>query len=265
MVQHIASMWFDGPLRFVDQVCLRSMAASGMDVTLFTYGDVTNVPTGITVRDGNEILDRSLVKRLVPIAKKAQAAWLPTVQFSDFFRVFLQKAGEEKIWLDTDVLLFQPFEFDLSQVYFARESKVGIGASVFYLPPKHPIIAEYERLLEQDDLTPDWLEFKRRVVRPAFYKLTRTAFSPSDLGITIYGNEAFRSLARRHGVFGQARPKYTFYHWTGSQCEDVYKAVPWSFFYDDPKHIGLHIHKKTEDALHPEVGSLWHSAMVKYA
>lgn len=257
-------MWFDGPLRLVDQVCLRSMVATGMPVTLYTYGDVANVPDGVSVRDGNEILDRDLIKRLMPIAKKSQANWLPTVQFSDFFRVFLQKAGKERIWLDTDVLLFRPFEYDRSKVYFARDNR-GIGASVFYLPPNNPIIAEYERLIEQDDLTPNWLEFKRRVLRPAFYRLTRTPFSPSDLGITIYGNEAFRQLAARYNLFDQAQPKHTFYQWTGAKCEDVFKAAPWAFFYDDPKYIGLHIHKKTSDALNPHVDSLWHNALQKYA
>ena len=61
------------------------MFDSGMSVTLYTYGDVPNAPPGVEVRDGQPILDRALIERLVPVAKKDQAAWLPTVQFSDFF------------------------------------------------------------------------------------------------------------------------------------------------------------------------------------
>lgn len=257
-------MWFDGPLRLVDRICLSSMVATGMPITLYTYGDVPNVPAGVTLRDGNDILDRSLVTRLVPVAKKQQASWLPTVQFSDFFRVFLQKAGGG-LWLDTDVLMFRPFDYQADQVYFVRESNGGVGASVFYLPDDSPIIDEYVRLVAQDNLTPDWLEFKRRILRPLVYRLTGTAFSPSDLGITMYGNEAFRRLARRHGVFNQAQPQRTFYHWSDARNEDVFKPVPWQFFYDDPSYIGLHIHKKTEAAHTPARGSLWRDALERYA
>ncbi|WP_299676999.1 hypothetical protein [uncultured Roseobacter sp.] len=260
----LASMWFDGPLRLVDRICLSSMVATGMPVTLYTYGDVPNVPAGVTLRDGDEVLDRSLVARLLPVAKKHQVSWLPTVQFSDFFRVFLQKSGGG-LWLDTDVLMFKPIEVDPDHVYFVREANGGIGASVFYLPPDSPIIGEYERLITQNDLTPDWLEFKRRVLRPMVYHLTRTAFSPSDLGITMYGNEAFRRLARRHNVFNDAQPQHTFYHWSDAQNEDVFNEVPWAFFYSDPAHLGLHIHKKTEAAQTPAPGSLWHDALQRYA
>jgi hypothetical protein len=256
-------MWFDGPLRLVDHVCLASMVATGMPVTLYTYGDVPNVPDGVALRDGNDILDAGLLKRLMPIAKKDQQSWLPTVQFSDFFRVYLQKAGGG-IWLDTDVLMFRSFTYDENEVYFVRESTGGIGASVFYLPSDSPIIAEYDRLIAQPDLTPNWLEFKRRVLRPFLYRVSGRPFSASDLGITIFGNEAFRQLARRHNVFDRAQPQRSFYHWSGPANEDVVKAVPWRFFYDDPDHLGLHIHRKTPAALDPEPGSLWRDALDRY-
>jgi hypothetical protein len=258
-------MWFDGPLRLVDRVCLASMVASGMPVTLYTYGDVPNAPPGVEVRDGQPILDPALLSRLVPVAKKEQAAWLPTVQFSDFFRVFLQRA-RGGLWLDSDVLLFKPFEYDPEDVYFVKEASGGIGASVFYLPPDSPFIGEYERLLEQKELVPDWLEFKRRVLRPLAYRLTGKAYAPSDLGITMYGNEAFRQLAKRHGVYDRAKPTERFYHWWGKRECDLYKPVDWQFFYDDPAHIGLHIHKKaTADVEAPAPGSLWRHALDLHA
>lgn len=263
MAQQLASMWFDGPLRLVDLICLRSMIATGMPVTLYTYGDVPNAPEGIDVRDGNETLDSALRNRLLPIAKKDQATWLPTVQFSDFFRVFLQRAGGG-IWLDTDILMFKPFTYDLDDVYFVKEQTGGIGASVFYLPKSSPIICEYERLIERDDLTPDWLEFKRRVIRPLAYRLSGRKFSASDLGITIFGNEAFRRLSIRHRVFDRAKPQSTFYHWSDERNEDVFLPVEWKFFYSHPAHIGLHIHKKTPAVHSPEIGSLWRDALDRY-
>ncbi|WP_171238774.1 hypothetical protein [Ruegeria sp. HKCCA5763] len=265
MANKLATMWFDGPLRLVDRVCISSMLATDMPVTLYTYGDIPNAPPGVEIRDGNEVLDRALVQRLVPVAKKDQATWLPTVQFSDFFRVFLQRAGGG-LWLDSDVLMFRPFEYPSDDVYFVREVSGGIGASVFYLPPGNPIIGEYERLLEQDNLVPDWLEFKRRILRPMWYRLTGTSYSASDLGITIYGNEAFRQLAKRYDLYGRAQPPATFYHWSDAKNFDVFRDVPWQFFYDDPCHIGLHIHKKSNEHIEgPEPGSLWHRALKDFS
>lgn len=259
----IASLWFDGPLRPLDRVCVASMLAQGMAVTLFTYGDIPNAPPGAVVADGAEILDRSLIDRLVPIAKKDQACWLPTVQFSDFFRVFMLKAGRG-LWLDTDVLLFRPFMYDPTVPFFARDGRATIGASVFYLPPTSAIIAEYDRLLESDDLKPDWLGFRRGLLRPMMYRLAGKPFSTSDLGITLYGNDAFTRLTHRHGIYDQALGKCSFYNWTGDAANQIYAPVPWRFYLEDTKYVGLHLHRKAPSALPAVAGSLWAWAQERY-
>jgi hypothetical protein len=259
----IATMWFDGPLRLVDRMCLASMIAQGMQVHLYTYGDVPNAPDGVCVRDGRAILDPAVRDRLMPIAKKEQAAWLPTSQFSDFFRIFLQQHSAG-LWLDTDVLLFRPFRYRTDQAYFAREDSTRIGSPVWYLPTGHPIIDEYESLLRQDRLMPNWLGLRRGVLKPLAYRLRGQRFSPPDLGITLYGNDGFTRLAKRHRCYHQALPKHTYYHWAGAENRKVFEKKEFFQFLDDPRHIGLHIHKKAFATDVPVRGSLWEWMMQRY-
>lgn len=89
----ISTLWFDGPLRRIDWICLKSMVAQGMDVTVYTYGEIPNLPAGITLADGREICDPSLLERLQLIRRPERNAWQPIANFSDFFRVALMKQG----------------------------------------------------------------------------------------------------------------------------------------------------------------------------
>ncbi len=259
----ISTMWFDGPLRLVDRMCLTSMVAQGMQVNLYTYGDVPNAPAGVSVLDGRAILDPAVRDRLIPIARKEQASWLPTSQFSDFFRIFLQQQSAG-LWLDTDVLLFRPFRYRTDQTYFAKEDSVRIGSPVWHLPAGHPIIGEYESLLRQDTLMPNWLGLRRGVLKPLAYRLRGQAFSPPDLGITLYGNDGFTRLAKRHRCYNQALPKHTYYRWAGAENRKVFEKNDFSLFLKDPRHIGLHIHKKAFATDIPVPGSLWAWMMQHY-
>ena len=67
------------------------------------------------------------------------------------------------LWLDADVLLLKPVEIDPAKPYFAWERPRQLGNSVLYLPPNDPIVAAFEALMQQDELTPDWLALRHRL------------------------------------------------------------------------------------------------------
>ncbi|MHA3916451.1 hypothetical protein [Halovulum sp. GXIMD14793] len=260
----IATMWFEGPLHDVARVCLTSMLANDMDVTVFTFGDVPNLPDDIRQRDGRDILDPALLDRLQPIRMQAhRGTWLPVVQFSDIFRI-LQMKTSEGLWLDTDIFLFRPFTYDTEKTFYAHEGGGRLGYSVLHLPQDHPIIGEYEKLIEIPDLMPNWLGPMRGWLKPFWWRMTRQAFSPQDLGITIYGNDGFSRLARRHGCFDEALPKDSFYAWTARQAEDLFRDVSFAELRDDPAHYGIHIHKKAGQNRPPVPGSFWEWALETY-
>ena len=69
--------------------------------------------------------------------KKEHNPQIPIAQFSDFFRIILQKKNKG-LWLDTDVFIFRPFTYNSDKVFFCHEGKGRIGYPVIYLPLKSP-------------------------------------------------------------------------------------------------------------------------------
>ena len=168
----VSTLWLKGRIRKIDHVCLASMVANNLDVSLYCYDDLSNVPDGIKLKDANEILDISLLERLQCIKKKENNPSQPIANFSDFFRIFLQKF-EKGLWLDTDVFIFKPFTYDTERVYFGFEGKGRIGSPVFYLPKDHPIISEYENLIK--DFVQDHSSQELLTVKPPYFIKLKTA------------------------------------------------------------------------------------------
>lgn len=84
-------------LPMLAHLSLKSMVLCGHEVILYTYHHLENIPKGVKVLDGNEIIDNSRIYRNTTIFKT----------FSDFANLFrlhrLYKYGGT--WLDLDVLL----------------------------------------------------------------------------------------------------------------------------------------------------------------
>ena len=259
----VSTLWLRGRLRNIDHVCLASMVANNLDVTLYHYDEITNVPDGIKLADASEILDLSLLDRLQCIKKKENNPHIPIAQFSDFFRIYLQKY-EKGLWLDTDVFIFRPFTYETNKSFFCYECKGRIGYPVIYLPSDHNIINEYENLLNTDNLMPNWLGFIRGKLRPFVWNLLRQKFSPSDLGITIYGNDGFSRLAKRHNCYKEALDKDKFFRWTGKETDKLFQNVNYQDFLHNPKYLGIHIHRKHWEN-HPVISdSFWQWALNEY-
>ena len=257
----ISTLWIDGPLRLVDQVCLASMVENHMNVTLYTYGAVNNVPEGIRVANGEDILSLELINRLVPVAKSCST--LPIQQFSDFFRIECQRLGLG-MWLDSDTLLFRNFSYNTNKMYFAKENIFRIGFGAIYLQRTNPICEDYKNLRSGLNLIPHWLGFKRRVIRPLMFRLQGKNYSNSDLGITIYGNDGFTRLVRSYGYLKYAKPKKWVYHWAGKTNYKAFKNYNFFEMLEDEERIGLHIYKKDAASLNAIPGSLWEWALNKY-
>ena len=114
------------------------------------------------------------------------------------------------LWLDADVLLLKPVEIDPTKPYFAWERPRQLGNSVLYLPSGDPIVAAFENLMEQEELTPDWLALRHRLTF-ALRKLRGGSNRLSDIRVAIYGPAALTALARRAGELRYALPKKSFY------------------------------------------------------
>lgn len=129
----IQSLWIGPELSKLEQLCLKSFIDHGHEFHLYTYEEVGNVPDGVIIKDGNEILDKSEIFRYKNGSVSA---------FSNLFRfTLLHKKGG--YWVDTDIICVRPFKFDEEIVIICEPSEnysQNLITSCFIkLPPQSDI------------------------------------------------------------------------------------------------------------------------------
>ena len=259
MPADIVTFWH-GPLDPLRILCLKSQVAAGHKVNVYSFEPLAQLPAGVGNAGAEAILPRAFAERLRPTG--AGGVWRDwtTLQYSDFFRMRLmaQNAG---LWLDADVLLLKPVEIDPAKPYFAWERPRQIGNSVLYLPSGDPIVAAFTALMQQDELTPDWLTLRHRLTF-GWHKL-RGSHRLSDIRVAIYGPPALTALARRAGELRYALPKKSFYA-VHAEPKLFFEPQDFSALIHDPEIIGLHISPKGRGGEQPLPGSLYAWALGRF-
>jgi hypothetical protein len=254
----VVTFW-DGPLDALRLLCLRSQVAAGHRVTLYSFAPLAGLPDGISNADAEAVLPRAFAERLRPSGPDGAWRDWTTLQFSDFFRMRLM-ARNAGLWLDADVLLLKPVEIDPANPYFAWEKPRQLGNSVLYLPPGDPIIAAFDALMRQDELTPDWLALRHRLTF-AWKKLRGGSRRLSDIRVAIFGPASLTALARRFGSAKHALPRKSFYA-VHAEPKLFFAPSDFSALLSDPEILGFHISPKGRGRQAPIPGSFyaWASA-----
>jgi hypothetical protein len=251
----ICTFWWGERLRRIDVVCLKSMVKAGCRVKLFTFGPVDGMPRSVERHDAARILSKDVFRRLDPHFPALRSK-VTIQQYSDIFRIALMKHGEG-FWLDTDVLLLKPFSPPADRPFLARENRSRLGVSALFFPPAHPVVGEFDAYLAGSARLPQWLGFRRRVLRPLLYRLAGKELSLAEAGITIFGNDGLTRLGHRYGYFRDAAPKETFYWLNGKDTLAFYDP---SFDFRPlfgPGVHGFHVHMKEPSGEPPRPGSFY--------
>ncbi len=168
----IQSLWIGGPLSVMERLCISSFLKNGHEFHLYTYGDVTNIPDGTTVRDGREILGED---RIFTYKNNGSYAG-----FSNLFRykLLLDKGG---YWVDMDVVCLRPFDLEREHVFSgAKKWKLTdpfhpalfIQNCVIKAPPGSEIMEYcYEVADSKDPSELVWGETGPNLLDSAVYKL----------------------------------------------------------------------------------------------
>jgi hypothetical protein len=249
----VVTFWH-GPLDRLRLTCLRSQVAAGHKVTVYSFEPLAQLPDGVGNAEAEAILPHAFSEKLRPPLPDGSWRDWTTLQFSDFFRMRLM-ARNAGLWLDADVLLLKPVEIDPAKPYFAWERPRQLGNSVLYLPAGDPIVAAFEGLMEQDELTPDWLALRHRLTF-ALRKLRGGSARLSDIRVAIYGPAALTALARRAGELRYALPRKSFYA-VHAGPKLFFEPQDFSALIADPGIIGLHISPKGRGSKPPVAGSLY--------
>jgi hypothetical protein len=257
----VVTFWH-GPLDGLRQTCLRSQVAAGHKVTVYSFDSVPGLPDGVGNAEAEAILPHVFSERLRPPQPDGSWRDWTILQFSDFFRMRLM-AENAGLWLDADVLLLKPVELDPAKPYFAWERPRQLGNSVLYLPPRDPIVTAFENLMEQDELTPDWLALRHRLTF-ALRRLRGGSTRLSDIRVAIYGPAALTALAGRARELQHALPKQSFYA-VHAEPKRFFEPSDFKGLLADPEIIGLHISPKGRGRQKPVRGSLYAWATEKFA
>jgi hypothetical protein len=257
----VVTFWH-GPLDALRQTCLRSQVAAGHKVTVYSFEPLPGLPDSVGNAEAEAILPHAFSEKLRPAQPDGSWRDWTTLQFSDFFRMRLMARGAG-LWLDADVLLLKAVEIDPAKPYFAWERGRHIGNSVLYLPPDDGIVAAFEKLMEQEELRPDWLALRHRLTF-ALHRLRGGSKRVSDVRLAIYGPAALTALARRTDKLRYARPRKSFYA-VHSQPKRFFDPSDFSALIADPEIIGLHISGKGRSKQPPIPGSLYAWATERFA
>ena len=260
MLPEIVTFWH-GPLDRLRRVCLRSQVAAGHKVTVYSFDALAGLPDGVANAEAEAVLPHAFSEKLRPPQPDGSWRDWTTLQFSDFFRMRLmaQSAG---LWLDADVLLLKPVELDPAKPYFAWERPRQLGNSVLYLPPGASIVTAFENLMEQEELTPDWLALRHRLTF-TLRKLRGGSNRLSDIRVAIYGPASLTALAHRSGEIAHALPKRSFYA-VHAEPKLFFEPSDFSTLIADPGIIGLHVSPKGRGNEPPVPGSLYAWAAEKF-
>jgi hypothetical protein len=257
----VVTFWH-GPLDRLRQTCLRSQVAAGHKVTVYSFAPLAGLPEGVHHADAEAVLPFAFSERLRPPQPDGSWRDWTTLQFSDFFRMRLMARGAG-LWLDADVLLLKPIEIDPQKPYFAWERRRQLGNSVLYLPPDDPIVAAFEQLMRQKDLTPDWLSLRHRLTF-LLRRLRGKSNRLSDIRVAIFGPAALTALARRSGKLHHALPKKSFYA-VHAEAARFFEPTDFSALVADPDIIGFHVSPKGRGNQPPVPGSLYGWAAERFA
>jgi hypothetical protein len=260
MRPEIVTFWH-GPLDALRLTCLRSQIAAGHKVTLYSFDPLPRLPDGVGNAEAEAILPHAFAERLRPTGSDGIWRDWTVLQFSDFFRMRLM-ARRAGLWLDADVLLLKPIEIDPAKPYFAWERPRQLGNSVLYLPPDDAIVTAFASLMQQDELTPDWLALRHRLTF-GLHRL-RGSHRLSDIRLAIYGPAALTALARRVGELHHALPKKSFYA-VHAEPKLFFEPQDFSALINDPEISGFHVSPKGRGNQRPIAGSLCAWAAERFA
>ncbi|MEM8776675.1 MAG: hypothetical protein AAGF53_16700 [Pseudomonadota bacterium] len=143
----IGMLWVEGPLSYVEVLCAKSFVDAGHHVKLYHYEDVQNVPDGVELIHGSDVLD---IDNFISHDRTGSLAL-----FSDVFRYHLLRQNERIIWADLDAYCVRPFETETGH-FFGWESPHHINGGVLGLPSDSDALGLLLEMTTDEYGIPEW-------------------------------------------------------------------------------------------------------------
>lgn len=197
----IGMLWVEGPLSFMEQLCIVSFLDVGQHVRLYTYNEVTNVPDGVELRDARDILP---TEDFIAHNRTGSVAL-----HSDVFRYRMLEQDPDIIWADTDAYCVMPFTTDTGHLHgWADEHEINGG--VLRLPNDSPVLGDLLKHTEDPYGIPPWSPrwLQRELIAE---KEAGTPRHAGDMPWGVWGPRALTWLLHHHGEDKYAQPNQVLY------------------------------------------------------
>jgi hypothetical protein len=173
----------------------------GHEVHLHAYEDIEDVPDGITLVDGNEVIPR---KNIIKHKKTGSYAL-----FSDLFRYQLlkQQAG---VYVDCDVYCLKPVYIPESGYLMGFEEDSRINGAVLALPAESELLRSLLQAAYDPFFIPPWYK-KSRQRRLTLKKRLGLGKSIADMPWGVIGPDAITYFVNEHRLVPQVKPIDVFY------------------------------------------------------
>ena len=143
----IGMLWVEGALSYVEVLCAQPFLDAGHHVKLYHYKDVQNVPSGVELIHGDNVLE---IDRFIQHGRTGSFAL-----FSDVFRYHLLQQNDRMIWADLDAYCVKTFKSETGH-FFGWESKRHINGGVLGLPPDSEALGQLLEMTEDEYGIPEW-------------------------------------------------------------------------------------------------------------
>lgn len=194
--------YWDGPLSWLEHLCAASMRAAGHRLVVYSHNPQPLADAGLAdeVRDARELVPEDHVANRYREVRQFQ-------HFADVFRLELLTAGLG-IWVDLDCLLLRPIARGDGYL-FGKVNERTLNNAVLLLPRDSAMLADYRAGINAVPFRMPWSTFQRRWKRE--FDILRGRPLPPPTARTNIGPRALSYYARKHKVFGKARPQAVYY------------------------------------------------------
>lgn len=202
-MREVATLWIGGSLSWLEQLCLTSFVDAGQPITLYAYGDIPNVPKGVRLADGRDIL---ATDDFLKYEKKDSYAL-----FADLFRLHLLRARPGVVWVDTDVYCHRPLCIADGHVMgYELPGERRVNNAVLGLPADSAILAAMLAFTADPFAIPPWLKPKLR----ADYAAAAAAGAPVHVSRqpwAVWGPMMLTHFVDALGLHERVQPLDAFY------------------------------------------------------
>jgi len=207
----IQTLWVGNTLSVMERLCLSSFVQNGHETHLYTYEDIDNVPDGVILKDGGEILPEDMIFE-----------YKDHKSFSGFSNYFRYKLLSDKggYWVDTDIVCLKPFDFSETFVFCSEEilplnqGNVHIG-SCLIKAPKESILTKdaFETCMSKKTEDLVWGEVGPRLVKEMVEKYNMQSFVKSPEWFCPIPGIAWQALIDPKAVVNFGENTYAVHLW----------------------------------------------------